>query len=474
MQLAALHGKNYYKWLVLINVSIGTFMATMDSSSVSVALPTIAGSFHIPLTTVQWVVTAYLLTISSLLLAFGRFADLIGKSRVFSTGFLGFALGSALCSLSGSISQLVTFRVIEGIGAAMLMATSMGITTGVFPPQERGRALGIVGTVVAVGSMTGPSLGGFLVGAFGWRSIFYMNIFLGIIAFVASWFVLPKDPPRDREQSFDFLGAALFAGFMAVLLMGLNAGRAKGWVSMHAQAGLAAAAVLLILFLIVEKKVRHPLLDLSLFRNRQFSAGSLAALLSFVAMFFTTVLMPFYMEEVVGYPTEKVGLMMMAFPAVMAVVAPVSGFLSDRIGPNVLTTGGMAINSLSLYALSHLNVSTPAWVIALLLGLMGLGMGLFMSPNNSSIMGTVPPPKLGITGGIVATVRNVGMVIGIALSVSLFAGRQQHLLAAYTNPGVTEKKLAFVGSLSFVFLVASVICVAGLAASAVRGKNTNN
>ncbi len=469
MILTTLRQKAYYRWFVLFNVSIGTFMSTMDASSVNVALPTIADQFQVPLTTVQWIVTAYLLVISCLLLTFGRLADIIGKTKVFSFGFLVFALGSTLCFFSQSINQLIGARIVEGFGAAMLMSTSMGIITELFPPQERGRALGSLGTVVAAGSMAGPSLGGFLVGAFGWEYIFMLNIFIGFVALMFSLYVLPKDQLLKTQQRFDYLGAGLFAGSMALFILGLSFGGRKGWLSGDTLLMLTTAVILFGLFLIIEKKVADPLLDLKLFTNRQFSAGNLAGMLSFVAMFSTTVIITFFMQNVLLYSPQQVGLMMMSFPVMMAFTSPLSGFLSDRIGPVFLTSAGMGINVLALFGLSRIIITTAPWVIVLLLALIGIGMALFQSPNNSCVMGTVPPQKLGISGGVVATVRNIGMVVGIALSVSLFNGRYQQLLSQATNPAKVDTKLLFVHSQTFVFEVASFICFLALLSSTIRG-----
>ncbi len=460
---AEIRKKPYYKWIVLANVAIGTFMATLDGSIVNVALPTISQNLGVGKGTLQWAVTAYLLTISSLLLAFGRLADIVGKNKVYAVGFLGFAIGSALCGSSNNVQQLVVFRIVQAVGAAMLMANAMGLVTSAFPPSERGRALGTTGTVVALGSLTGPGLGGFLVGAFGWRSIFYVNIPIGIIGFIVSILVLPRDKDIIHHQKFDFAGAALFAGGTTLFLLGLSEGQELGWGSARVLVQLASSVILLALFFFTEVKVKQPMIDLALFRNKLFLAGNVAGLLSFVAMFFTTYLMPFYLWEILHLREYKIGLVMTAFPLVMALVAPVSGWLSDRLGPLYLTTGGLAINAIGLLLLSTVTAATPPISIAWRMGLMGLGSGMFQSPNNSSVMGTVPPPKLGVAGGVVATVRNVGMVIGVALSVTIFSTGLTRLKASLPWQD------AYIKSLSIVFITAAMIAFAGSAVSFVRG-----
>ncbi|WP_418792336.1 DHA2 family efflux MFS transporter permease subunit [Phosphitispora sp. TUW77] len=453
----------YYKWLVFGNVAVGTFMATLDGSIVNVALPTISVNFGVGKETLQWAVTAYLLTISSLLLAFGRLADIIGKNRVYAAGFLGFVLGSALCGSAVTVHQLIILRIVQAIGAAMMMANAMGLITSCFPPRERGRALGSMGTVVALGSLTGPALGGFLVSSMGWRAIFYINIPIGILGFIAALFILPRDKDILQKQKFDYFGALLFGGGITSFLLALSEGQEYGWLSHKVLFLFAISVILLGLFFIAELKIRQPMIDLSLFRNRMFLAGNLAGLLSFVAMFFANYLLPFYMAEILGLKPYQMGLVMTAFPVVMALTAPLSGWLSDKIGPLLLTTGGLTINAIGLFLLADISIDMSPLSVAWKMALMGLGAGMFQSPNNSSVMGTVPPPKLGIAGGVVATVRNVGMVIGVALSVAIFNARFTALKSVITY------KAAYVEALSLVFTIAAIIALFGAAISFVKG-----
>ncbi len=458
----------YYKWIVFAVVATGTFMATLDSSIVNVALPTISKAFGAGKGQLQWAVTAYLLTISSLLLAFGRLGDIIGKNKVYAAGFLGFILGSALCGAAYNVWQLVAFRVAQAVGAAMLMANAMGLITSVFPASERGRALGTTGTVVALGSLTGPSLGGVLVGSLGWRAIFYLNIPVGILGFAAAWLFLPKDQDIVRNQNFDYAGALLFGGGMTLLLLSLSAGQELGWGSARVLAQLALAVLLLATFLLTEIRVKQPMIDLSLFRNRLFFAGNAAGLLSFMASSFVFYLVPFYLAEILRLPPYQMGLIMTFFPLVLAVVAPLSGWLSDRVGPFLLTTGGMAVSALGLFLLSGISVNSSPLSVAWRLSLLGVGSGMFQSPNNSSVMGTVPPPKLGVAGGVMATIRNLGMVTGVAFSVTFFE-------AAFTRlQAVLPWQSAYVQSLSLVFKAAMFIALCGSAVCLVRGAGTEN
>lgn len=447
--------KPNYRWLVLGTVSIGTFMSTLDSSIVNVALPTISNSLHSDLSTLQWVVTSYLLTITSLLPIFGRTADLIGRKEVFSLGFLIFTLGSLFCGFAHNIWFLVGARVFQAIGASMLMSNSSAIITAVFPPFERGKALGLIGTVVALGSLTGPALGGLLIGLTNWRAIFYINLPVGIIGFLAARSILPADGIKKGKERFDSAGALTFTVGMISLLLGVNHGEDWGWASSPVLFSLFLGTALLALFIKIEHRVDHPIIDLTIFRNKPFLIGNISGWLSFTAMFANNMLLPFYLQHILNYSPSKIGLLMTAFPLTMAVVAPLSGHASDKFGPVLLTTGGLTITGLGLLYFSMLTVEARFYNIVLPLMLIGLGSGMFQSPNNSSVMSSVPPEKLGIAGGINSLVRNLGMVTGIAYSVSLFEA-----LGGVSNPA-PDQIVIFMSAYHMVTFTAALIAFTG-------------
>ncbi len=444
-----------YRWYVLAAVSIGTFMATLDSSIVNVALPTISGQLHSDLSILQWVVTSYLLTISSLLPVFGRTADIIGRKKVYSLGFLIFILGSVLCAAAQDIWFLVGMRVLQAVGASMLMSNSSAIITGIFPPRERGKALGLIGTVVALGSLTGPALGGVLIGLTGWRAIFFINLPVGILGYVAARIILPEDEPGKVREKFDFAGALAFTAGMVSVLLGINNGEDWGWTSVPVLFSLVLGVGLLAVFVIIERRTLYPMIDLSLFRNRPFMIGNVSGWLSFAAMFANTMLLPFYLQQILGYGPSQVGLLMTVFPIVMAVTAPLSGHASDKIGPVALTTGGLVIVAAGLFYYSTLPATAAFYQVIPGALLMGLGSGLFQSPNNSSVMSSVPPQKLGLAGGINSLVRNLGMIVGIAFSVSLFEA-----LGGVSKPG-PEQTATFMSAYHTVMLVAMAIALVG-------------
>lgn len=444
------------RWLILANVVLGTFMATLDSSIVNVALPTISTRFRVDLSTIQWVVTAYLLAISSLLPVFGRLSDLLGRKRIYATGFLIFTAGSVLCGLSGNIWFLVGMRVVQAVGASMLMSNGQAIVVSSFPLKERGRALGLTGTVVALGGLTGPALGGFLVSWAGWRSIFYVNVPIGIIAYLAAQVILPPDTEK-KEVAFDFKGSAFFTIGLIGTLFAVNHGEDFGWTSWTILVSLLAGIVLLGLFFYTELRVEDPLIDFSIYRNRPFMIGNLSAFLNFVANFANTMLMPFYLQHVLKYSTSRVGLMMAIFPVCMALLAPFSGYASDKIGPVALTTGGLLIKTGGLLFLLTVSIHSSFWQIAPGLILLGVGSGMFQSPNNSSVMSSVRRDQLGIAGGLNALVRNLGMILGASLSVLLFENRQAAFLSGVSHPTEYQTASTFVSAFHVVMLAAAVI-----------------
>lgn len=460
-----------YKWFIMANVAIGTFMATLDGSIVNVALPTLAKQFSADLHLIQWVVSIYLLTTSSLLLVFGRLADILGRKKIYSMGFLVFILGSAFCGLAGNIYALIGARALQAMGAAMIMANGMGIITSSFPPKERGRALGLMGTVVAAGSMSGPALGGVLLTVFGWPSIFWVNLPIGLVGFIASSWLLPDDPPCKDKEPFDWFGAVLFASGMSLFLWGVTQGQELGWTNPVIYGALIISVAAFFIFLYRALHTTYPIIDLSLFKNRIFLSGNVAGLISFISMFATFIIMPFYMKDVLHFNDRHIGLLMTPFPLAMAIVAPLSGWLSDRLGYLLLTTGGLLVNIVGLMMLANLKASSGSFQVALYMLILGVGMGLFQSPNNSSVMGVIPPPKLGIAGGIVALVRNVGMVTGIAFSISLFSYKMADLLQGYDIPTEAQQTAAFLGSMATVFHWSALLALIGVVVSMVRGKD---
>lgn len=455
------------KWLILFNVTVSIFMATLDGSIVNIALPVISGELGVTISSIQWVVTSYLLAIAILLPIGGKLSDIYGKKKIFTLGFIMFTLGSTFCGLSNTLVMLVVSRVIQAVGASAMMALSQGIVTSIFPPGERGKALGITGAAVAVGSLVGPSLGGVLVHAAGWQSIFFINIPIGILGMILAIFIIPELHEAADKKTFDVRGAVVFSAAVLLLFVGLLLFQEQELAAEVLVPMLAVAAVLLGLFIVLEKRADNPLIDLKLFGIYEFSTGIASAFLSFVALNTTLLFMPFYMEYVLHLDTLSAGLLISAYPVATAVLAPVSGFLSDKISYKPLTVAGLVLNTLVLFLLSGLDAASSHVHIAVLMTLMGVGTALFQSPNNSSVMGSVPANRLGIAGGINALFRNLGMVSGTTFSVIIFTFTSKLNIGAMSGSLVPDAGL-FLKGFRVVLLFASGVCLLGMLTSAVR------
>ena len=417
------------KWLIFSVVALTIIMATLDASIVNIALPIIRADFKVDITQVEWVVVAYMLTIISLLMISGRAADIYGQKKIYILGIHVFTLGSLLCAMAENISQLILFRSFQGCGAACSMANGNVIIASVFPPKERGKALGLIGSCVAVGLSAGPILGGVITTYFGWRWIFLFNLPLGVIAALCARIYL-LEKASDRESKFDFLGAI----FLSISLISLMLSLTK-----YHEWGLTAAGVLFLtsivfftVFIATEKRLGAPMVDLKLFHDDRFSSANLAAFLNFAARFSITFLLPFYLIDLRGITPSAAGLLMTPVPVLFALMSPSAGALSDRIGSRLLTTLGMLVTTFGFILLVFINENSSLLFILICLIINGIGGGLFNSPNINTIMGCVPPKRLGNAGAMSALVRNLGMVVGIAWSGALFAAIRGH------NLGFTE------------------------------------
>jgi EmrB/QacA subfamily drug resistance transporter len=479
---AVVRGDNH-RWWALSTVAIGTFMSTLDSSIVNVALPVILRDLHTDLATIQWVVLAYLLTITALLLTFGRLADIWGRKRVYIIGFGVFTLGSLCCALAGSSGQLIAARILQAAGGAMVQANGLAITSSVFSEKQRGRALGIQGTVVATGTTLGPSIGGLLTGTFGWQSIFLVNLPVGIFGIGLAMLVLEESritTRRPETGKFDPLGALLAAVALVTLILALNRGAETGWSSPAILALFAIAAVSLITFLITETRVAAPLISLGLFRIRSFATGTSAAFLSFLATSAHVFLMPFYLQLVLDFPPEKAGLLLTPTSLTLAVIAPISGYLSDRLGARILSSIGLSISCIALFFLSRLTTTMHYLDVLWRLILLGFGMGLFNSPNSSAVFSSVPRTQYGVVGGFLSMVRNSGQAVGQAIAGAIVVSAIAPVvgsggldaLRASVSSGIDTTPLlhAFLTGLQHAYLLSAFLAACGAILSLLRGR----
>ncbi len=408
------------RWLVLLAVGTGGFMAALDGSVVNTVLPVIRQSFGSTVAEIEWVVTVYLLVVSGLLLTFGRLGDLHGHKPIYISGFGIFVVGSALCALSRSALSLVAARGVQALGAAMLASNSPAILTASFPAGERGRALGMQAMMTYMGLMVGPSLGGWLADRFAWPSIFTINLPIGLLALALSLRFLPGDAHAPGAERFDLAGGLAFLGGLVALLLALNQGHAWGWASPSILALFAGAGVLLTVFVLIERAVPSPMLDLGLFRRRLFAASTASAVLNYIGLYSIVFLLPFYLIQGRGLSPAATGMLMTAQPLVMAITAPISGTLSDRIGSRFLSSAGMAVLAGGMFLLSRLDPAAPLSAVAACLFITGFGLGIFVSPNTNALMGSAPRERQGTASGVLATARSLGMVLGIGLAGAIF------------------------------------------------------
>lgn len=447
----------------------GTFMSTLDSSIVNIALPTIRRELNAG-DSVEWVVLCYLLTTTSTLLIMGKLSDWTGRRQLYITGFCVFVFGSLLCGLAWNLWSLVAFRVVQGLGASMIYAIGPAIISDTFAPNERGQALGLMGSVVAAGSSAGPVIGGLLLGKFGWASIFFVNVPIGLIAIWRAWTILPKSPKANAQQ-FDLVGAGLFLVGVTSLLTGLDFGPEPryGWNDALVIALLSIGAVLLLLFLVWEMRVKEPMLRLGLFRIRPFTSAIMAAFCGFVASGGNLFVIPFFLQQLLKLNPERAGLVLLAGPLTLSVVAPLGGYLSGRISTRWLSSVGLLITAGGYFAFSFLDDHWTWQEVVWRSSLVSLGFGLFQSPNSSSALNAAPLAQRGIASSMIAFMRNLGFVVGIALAAAVwYSVRNRYALANHTSSEAPPAQLL---GMHYAYLTMAGLVFAGALISFTRGQN---
>ncbi len=456
------------KWIILGTIMFGTFMSTLDSSIVNIALPTIRRELNAG-DSVEWIVLCYLLTTTSTLLIMGKLSDWVGRRQLYITGFCVFVLGSLLCGLAWNLWSLVSFRVLQGLGASMIYAIGPAIIGDAFAPKERGQALGLMGSVVAAGASAGPVIGGLLLGKFGWSSIFFVNVPIGLIAIWRAWTILPESP-KVTNQRFDLVGAGLFLVGVTTLLTGLDFGPEPqyGWDNTLVIGLLSIGAVLLVLFLLWEMRVNEPMLRLSLFRVRPFTAAILAAFCGFVASGGNLFVIPFFLQQLLGLNPARAGLVLLAGPLTLSVIAPLGGYLSSRISTRWLSSIGLLITACGYFAFSFLDTSWDWKEVIWRSSLVSLGFGLFQSPNSSSALNSAPLAQRAIASSMIAFMRNLGFVVGIALAAAVwYSTRNRYALAHNVSPEETTAQLL---GMHYAYLIMAGLVLTGAIISFIRGK----
>jgi EmrB/QacA subfamily drug resistance transporter len=445
--------------VVVAALAVGIYLAALDISIVNAILPVVADAFGTDLAAIQWVATVYLLVQSALLLAVGRLGDLWSHRKTYLLGLVVFVLASVICGLATSPALLVAGRAIQAVGASMIFANLAAILTQVFPPHQRGRAVGIQATIVYVGLATGAPLGGWLTDLLGWRSVFLVNVPIGLVALLLGWRVALPDTAPTRPEPFDLPGSVVYVLGLGLLLLGLNQGHAWGWTSLPILGCLLLGTALLAGWAAIELRVPSPMVDLRLFGQRAFSAPILSALFCYTSVS-ATFLLPFALIQGRGLSPAQTGLILTCQPIIMALTASISGTLSDRIGTRLPATLGMLVLSLGLFLLSHLAAATPIEQIVLVQLLIGLGIGLFTSPNSSAVLGAVPVQRRGVANGVLGTARTLGMVLGIGVAGAVYS--------TTLGPADAADPEGILRAAGLGLLVASGVALLGVVSSATR------
>jgi EmrB/QacA subfamily drug resistance transporter len=405
-----------YKWVALSVTIVGSFMASLDSNIVVLGLPTILKDLNATIVHGIWIITGYSLMMTILALVLGRMADLFGRVRLYNLGFAVFTLGSLFCALSQNGEQLVIFRFLQGTGAALLAVNSVAIITDAFPKGELGMGLGTNIMAMNVGAIAGFTIGGVMITSLGWRSIFLINVPIGIFGTIWGYLRLKEIRVKPVGEKFDYSGSVLYCIGLSTILLALTIGDP---LSVRNIAILAGGLVFFVVVVFIELRQKHPTLDLTLFKIRAFAAGTIAAFLNFLAFGCGPFLRSLYLQLILGYSALKAGILLIPMEAVIFILSPISGRLADRYGSRVLCSVGLAVNAAALFWFSTLNEKSSYIAVLISLVLFGLGTALFGPPNMSSIMGSVPAEKRGVANGFRMTVTMTGGVLSVPFSLLL-------------------------------------------------------
>ncbi|MGC8895014.1 MAG: MFS transporter [candidate division WOR-3 bacterium] len=448
------------KGAVLFITATSSFLTPLMGSAVNLALPALSVDFNMDAVTLAWVSTSYLLSAAAFLLPFGRLADIFGRKKVFLFGIGTLTITSLLCGLAPSALFLIVFRVLQGIGGAMIFGTGVAILTSVYPREERGRALGINTASVYLGLSMGPFLGGIITQYLGWRYVFFMNVPICLFIIILIFWKLRGDWAGAKGERMDFLGSIIYALAITTFIYGLS----------HIPSPLGIGLVILGLagfagFIFLEMRSKSPVLDVELFTlNRVFAMSNLAALINYAATFAVGFLMSLYLQYVRGINPQIAGVVMVSQPAVQAMFSPLAGRLSDRVEPRIVSSVGMSLTAIGLFLMAFVNQWTPMALVIGILGLLGLGFAVFASPNTNAVMSSVEMKFYGVASGTLGTMRLVGNMLSIAAVMLLFA------VMIGKTPITPDNTRSFMASMRVAFFLFAGICAVGIIPSLVRGR----
>jgi EmrB/QacA subfamily drug resistance transporter len=465
-----------YRWWALSCTSLGMLLATINSGTLIIALPDLERSLGTSLLTLVWVILAYMIASTVLVLTGGRLSDLFGRKRAYVGGFVIFALASLGAGFADSGTQLILWRIVQGVGGALLFANSAALVADAFPREQLGLAMGTNTMVAAVGLVLGPVLGGALV-EISWHWVFWFNVPLGLAGALWGWLVLRELARRDTERGLDLVGTVIFVAGLTGLVLGISRGGISGWNDPIVIGGLVAAAVLLPLFVLIEHRSRAPMLDLSIFENRLFAAATGAAFISGLSRFALLFVFVFYYQGAQGDDPITAGIKLAPMALGMLVSSPLAGIWADRRGSRALAAWGMVVTATGLALMTTLQATSPYWESGLWLLIVGIGSGLFNSPNTAAMMGAVPPQRRGIAAGARTMLQNTGAVISIAFVIAIVTAAvpKDVLFKIFSGltSGLSEAQLQpFIHNMHTALLVLALVSLAGAVVSLLRPSET--
>lgn len=408
------------KWAMFVITAIGNFIAMLDSTTVNLALYPMSVDLNVSMGQIQWVMIAYMLILTVFLPFFGKLGDIFPKNKLYSIGFLIFAIGAFLSMISPTFTLLIASRCLEALGASVMLSNAQAIIASIFKKERRGKALGLNGCFVAIGGMSGPALGGILINSLNWHWVFFPCIPVALIGCILAWRILPGYIKKRKTFKFDYKGFIYFTISLFALLLAISEGHQWGWTSVKI---ITLGIITLLfggLFYFRDHKINYPLIDFSMFKIKPFTFGNLAVMTSYMAMFTNGILLPFYLQEILKLNAMIAGLLILPYSVTLSFIAPISGRLSGKYGSRYLTLAGPVVFITALLIFTTFDKTTPMWEIIAASGIMGIGNGLFQSPSNNAIMTSVRKEELGIASGILALSRNMGNILGVAVTITLF------------------------------------------------------
>ncbi len=421
------------KWKIFIITAIGNFIGMLDSTTVNLALYPMSQDLNVPLSQVQWVVVGYMLTLTIFLPFFGKLGDIFPRNKLYSLGFTVFALGAFSSYMSTNLALLIISRCFEALGTSIMVSNAQAIIATIFKNARRGKALGLNGCLVAIGGMLGPAIGGFIINKYGWQSVFLPCIPVALFGAYYAWKILPSHVTKVKAFKFDYKGFIYFTVSLLALLIAISEGYQWGWTSLKIIILGIIALIFGSMFYVRDHRIHYPLIDFSIFNIKPFTFGNLAVMFSYMAMFTNSILLPFYLMEILKLDAFKAGLLILPYSVTLSVAAPISGTLAGKYGSRYLTMAGPIVYIIALIIFTTFDKSTQMWQVVFASGIMGIGNGLFQSPSNNAIMTSVQKKDLGIAGGILALARNLGNILGVAVTITMFEEVRKFLLSHSQN-----------------------------------------